>query len=186
LTSVVATCYLLGVSTRRMDKLVESLGITRVSKSQVSVMARDRDAHVASFRTRPLDAGPQTAKHHSPGLDLPNPQRDRNATCMEHRRRLLAFRPKCTCGCPCRAPRGPRVTRSPTPPRRTVWPNEQTVAMPRVIRLRRKGPLGQLIHTRSVSAATERLMSCTHVRRDIWDYGRLRSAAILFSGGVRG
>ena len=29
LTSVVATCYLLGVSTRRMEKLVETLGITR-------------------------------------------------------------------------------------------------------------------------------------------------------------
>src|SRR3982751_834310 len=28
LTTVVATCYLLGVSTRRMEKLVESLGIT--------------------------------------------------------------------------------------------------------------------------------------------------------------
>jgi putative transposase len=60
LTSVVATCYLLGVSTRRMEKLVESLGITRLSKSQVSVMARDLDEHVASFRTRPLDAGPYT------------------------------------------------------------------------------------------------------------------------------
>jgi putative transposase len=60
LTSVVATCYLLGVSTRRMDKLVESLGITRLSKSQVSVMARDLDDHVASFRSRPLDAGPYT------------------------------------------------------------------------------------------------------------------------------
>jgi hypothetical protein len=60
LTSVVATCYLLGVSTRRMDKLVESLGITRLSKSQVSVMARDLDEHVASFRTRPLDGGPYT------------------------------------------------------------------------------------------------------------------------------
>ena len=31
LTSVVATCYLLGVSTRRMEKLVETLGITRLS-----------------------------------------------------------------------------------------------------------------------------------------------------------
>jgi putative transposase len=60
LTSVVATCYLLGVSTRRMDKLVESLGITRLSKSQVSVMARDLDDHVASFRSRPLDQGPYT------------------------------------------------------------------------------------------------------------------------------
>ncbi|WP_407341857.1 IS256 family transposase [Pengzhenrongella phosphoraccumulans] len=60
LTSVVATCYLLGVSTRRMDKLVQSLGITGLSRSQVSVMARDLDAQVEDFRTRPLDAGPYT------------------------------------------------------------------------------------------------------------------------------
>lgn len=60
LISVVATCYLLGVSTRRMDKLVQSLGITGLSRSQVSVMAKDLDAHVAEFRTRPLDAGPYT------------------------------------------------------------------------------------------------------------------------------
>jgi putative transposase len=55
LTSVVATCYLLGVSTRRMDKLVQSLGITSLSKSQVSEMARELDAHVEQFRTRRLD-----------------------------------------------------------------------------------------------------------------------------------
>lgn len=60
LTTVVATCYLLGVSTRRMEKLVETLGITRLSKSQVSVMARELDVHVEEFRTRPLDAGPYT------------------------------------------------------------------------------------------------------------------------------
>lgn len=60
LTSVVATCYLLGVSTRRMDKLVQSLGITGLSRSQVSTMATDLDEHVESFRTRPLDAGPYT------------------------------------------------------------------------------------------------------------------------------
>ncbi len=60
LTSVVATCYLLGVSTRRMDRLVQSLGITGLSKSQVSVMARDLDALVKDFRERPLDAGPYT------------------------------------------------------------------------------------------------------------------------------
>jgi transposase-like protein len=59
LTSVVATCYVLGVSTRRMDRLVQSLGITGLSKSQVSEMAKDLDAHVEQFRTRPLaDAGP--------------------------------------------------------------------------------------------------------------------------------
>lgn len=60
LTTVVATCYLLGVSTRRMDKLVQTLGITGLSKSQVSVMAKDLDAQVEAFRTRPLDAGPYT------------------------------------------------------------------------------------------------------------------------------
>lgn len=40
LTTVVATCCLLGVSTRRMEKLVETLGITRLSKPQVSVVAQ--------------------------------------------------------------------------------------------------------------------------------------------------
>ena len=60
LTTVVATCYLLGVSTRRMDKLVRSLGITGLSKSQVSVMASDLDEQVAAFRTRPLNDGPYT------------------------------------------------------------------------------------------------------------------------------
>jgi transposase-like protein len=61
LTSVIATCYLLGVSTRRMDKLVQSLGITGLSKSQVSEMAKDLDEHVEQFRTRSLaDAGPFT------------------------------------------------------------------------------------------------------------------------------
>lgn len=60
LTTVVATCYLLGVSTRRMEKLVESLGITRLSKSQVSIMAADLDDQVEQFRTRPLDQGPYT------------------------------------------------------------------------------------------------------------------------------
>ncbi len=61
LTSVVATCHLLGVSTRRMKKLVQSLGVTGLSKSQVSEMAKELDAHVEEFRTRSLtEAGPFT------------------------------------------------------------------------------------------------------------------------------
>lgn len=58
LISVVATSYLLGVSTRRVDKLVEQLGIKHISKSQVSEMAKVLDAQVEAFRTRTLDAGP--------------------------------------------------------------------------------------------------------------------------------
>ncbi len=60
LATVVATSYLLGVSTRRMDKLVQSLGIEGLSKSQVSRMAAELDAQVAEFRSRPLEAGPYT------------------------------------------------------------------------------------------------------------------------------
>ena len=44
-----------------MDKLVASLGITALSKSQVSEMAKDLDGHVEQFRTRSLaEAGPFT------------------------------------------------------------------------------------------------------------------------------
>ena len=60
LITVVATSYLLGVSTRRMERLVATLGIDRLSKSQVSEMAKSLDEQVAAFRTRPLDAGPYT------------------------------------------------------------------------------------------------------------------------------
>ena len=55
LITVVADCYLAGVSTLRMDKLVKTLGINNLSKSQVSCMAADLDEHVDEFRHRPLD-----------------------------------------------------------------------------------------------------------------------------------
>jgi putative transposase len=60
LISVIATSYLLGVSTRRVDKLVQALGIEGISKSQVSRMAKVLDTEVEQFRNRPLDAGPYT------------------------------------------------------------------------------------------------------------------------------
>lgn len=60
LTSVVATSYLLGVSTRRVEKLAESMRITSLSKSQVSAMAAELDTMVEQFRSRPLDGGPYT------------------------------------------------------------------------------------------------------------------------------
>ena len=60
LVSVVATSYLLGVSTRRVDKLVEQLGVKQLSKSQVSAMAQHLDAQVEAFRNRPLDSGHYT------------------------------------------------------------------------------------------------------------------------------
>ncbi|WP_179872659.1 IS256 family transposase [Microcella indica] len=61
LITVIADCYLAGVSTRRMDKLVKTLGINALSKSQVSRMAAELDEQVADFRHRSLvEAGPFT------------------------------------------------------------------------------------------------------------------------------
>jgi putative transposase len=54
LTAVVAEAYLQGVSTRKVEDLVQSLGIEKLSKSQVSVLSKELDGVVKSFRERPL------------------------------------------------------------------------------------------------------------------------------------
>jgi putative transposase len=54
LVSVVQQAYVCGVSTRRVDQLVESLGL-RISKSEVSRVCAALDEHVEAFRTRPLE-----------------------------------------------------------------------------------------------------------------------------------
>jgi putative transposase len=60
LIAVIADCYLAGVSTRRVDKLVKTLGIEGISKSQVSEMAKSLDEIVEEFRNRPLEAAHYT------------------------------------------------------------------------------------------------------------------------------
>jgi len=57
---VVCESYVRGVSTRRIEGLVRTLGIERISKSRVSEMAKELDAAVEAFRTRPLDQAPYT------------------------------------------------------------------------------------------------------------------------------
>src|SRR5919197_4391111 len=54
LLSVVQQAYVCGVSTRRVDQLVESLGL-RVSRSEVSRICAGLDEQVQAFRTRPLE-----------------------------------------------------------------------------------------------------------------------------------
>src|SRR3954467_10273826 len=54
LVSVVQQAYVCGVSTRRVDQLVESLGL-RISKSEVSLIAGLLDEQVQAFRERPLE-----------------------------------------------------------------------------------------------------------------------------------
>ena len=60
LVQVVTECYVRGVSTRRVDGLVQRLGLRGMSKSQVSELAKELDIVVEGFRTRPLDQGPYT------------------------------------------------------------------------------------------------------------------------------
>ncbi|MTD43650.1 IS256 family transposase [Conexibacter sp. W3-3-2] len=67
IVSVVMEAYVNGVSTRKVDRLVEQLGIGAMSKDRVSRLCRDLDELVAEFRERELtDAYPYLwldAKH---------------------------------------------------------------------------------------------------------------------------
>jgi putative transposase len=54
LVAVVQEAYVAGVSTRKVDQLVESLGL-RISKSEVSRICAGLDEQVEAFRNRPLD-----------------------------------------------------------------------------------------------------------------------------------
>jgi len=54
LANVVAEAYVAGVSTRRVDQLVQALGLDGMDKSAVSRLASVLDEEVAAFRTRPL------------------------------------------------------------------------------------------------------------------------------------
>jgi putative transposase len=54
LLAVIQQAYVCGVSTRRVDQLVESLGL-RISRSEVSRVCQALDEHVDAFRGRPLE-----------------------------------------------------------------------------------------------------------------------------------
>ena len=54
LVAVVQEAYVGGVSTRRVDDLVKSLGLEGISKSQVSRLCAELDEEVERFRSRPL------------------------------------------------------------------------------------------------------------------------------------
>ena len=55
LVAVVQEAYLQGVSTRRVDDLVQALGMQGISKSQVSRLCAELDKEVERFRTRKLE-----------------------------------------------------------------------------------------------------------------------------------
>jgi len=54
LTAVIQEAYIKGVSTRSVDDLVQALGMSGISKSQVSRLCEDIDGRVKTFLSRPL------------------------------------------------------------------------------------------------------------------------------------
>jgi transposase-like protein len=57
LVAVVQEAYVNGVSTRKVDRLVQQLGLGGMSKSAVSRLCARLDEQVTAFRERPLDGG---------------------------------------------------------------------------------------------------------------------------------
>lgn len=55
LTAVIQEAYVHGVSTRAMDDLVQAMGGTGISKSQVSRLCEEIDDRVDAFLTRPIE-----------------------------------------------------------------------------------------------------------------------------------
>src|SRR5215210_906083 len=54
LVAVIQEAWIGGVSTRRVDELVQAMGLTGISKSTVSKLCRDIDERVTAFLDRPL------------------------------------------------------------------------------------------------------------------------------------
>jgi putative transposase len=55
LAAVIQEAYIQGVSTRSVDELVKSLGMTGISKSQVSRLCEEIDERVGAFLNRPIE-----------------------------------------------------------------------------------------------------------------------------------
>lgn len=55
IAAVVQEAWINGVSTRKVDDLVQAMGMTGISKSQVSVLCQEIDERVGSFLNRPIE-----------------------------------------------------------------------------------------------------------------------------------
>ena len=55
LTAVIQEAYVQGISTRSVDDLVKAMGMTGISKSQVSRLCEEIDGKVKAFLNRPLE-----------------------------------------------------------------------------------------------------------------------------------
>jgi transposase-like protein len=55
LAAVIQEAYVQGISTRSVDELVKALGMTGISKSQVSRLCEEIDERVKAFLDRPIE-----------------------------------------------------------------------------------------------------------------------------------
>jgi transposase-like protein len=55
--AVIQEAWIGGVSTRRVDDLVQAIGLTGISKSTVSTLCKEIDERVSAFLERPLAGG---------------------------------------------------------------------------------------------------------------------------------
>jgi transposase-like protein len=100
LVMVIQEAWIGGVSTRRVDELVQAMGLTGISKSQVSKLCKDIDERVNAFLDRPTDRGrvavsvarrhlPESARrrpHHLRGGDNRR-RREHRGSARDHRSR---------------------------------------------------------------------------------------------------
>src|SRR5512142_1056678 len=80
IVAVVLEAYVNGVSTRKVDRLVEQLGIDGMTKDRVSALCRQLDEQVEAFRQRPLEGAypylwldAKTVKSETTAASFPRP-----------------------------------------------------------------------------------------------------------------
>jgi putative transposase len=91
LTAVIQEAYVQGVSTRSVDDLVKAMGMSGISKSQVSRLCGEIDEKIATFLNRPLALrqaqGEGRLALYLAGRDLPEgaPGWSHRLGCADHR-----------------------------------------------------------------------------------------------------
>jgi hypothetical protein len=66
LTAVIQEAYIQGISTRSVDDLVKAMGMSGISKSQVSRLCEEIDVKVKAFLDRPIEGDRSRARHLAP------------------------------------------------------------------------------------------------------------------------
>ena len=82
LTAVIQEAYIKGVSTRSVDDLVQAMGMTGISKSQVSRLCEEIDGKVKAFLERPIESPEATGWHIPSGPHRLHRCRTRRRTVM--------------------------------------------------------------------------------------------------------